>query len=365
MANVKTVLIIAAATIGSGVFALPYLFETAGWALCLLYYLIWAAVVIGAQAVYLKTLEAVDERERLLGLARKYFGRFGFWVGFFAIVVGLLLSFVIFLLLGSQFVHLLLPQVVGYWPLAIFWFLISVPVLLRDRRATNFEMVGVVCVAALILFIFIASRWSVALRPAPPLITANYFLPLGIILFTLAGWTGVEPVFETRSRGQGTRNKEIASLAIGTILAVMLYILFTVGILNSAPQVVPDTISGLVSWPVWKKDLVALVGLVALWTVSMPIAHEIRNALEKDLKWNPVSSKLVIIGLPLAVVLSGLNNFLTVLGFAGGVFISIQYLLIVAVGRKTLRLSQAQKALLDVAALVFLVAAVYSVYAFI
>ncbi len=65
--------------------------------------------------------------------------------------------------------------------------------------------------------------------------------------------------------------------------------------------------------------------------------------------------------LPLAVVLAGFNNFLLVVGLAGGVFIGMEYLVIVAVARRALALTAAQKILLDAIAIVFLAAIIYEV----
>ena len=97
----------------------------------------------------------------------------------------------------------------------------------------------------------------------------------------------------------------------------------------------------------------------------MPISHEIRNALEKDLRWSPWASGIIVVGLPLAAVLLGFNDFLAVVGLVGGLFVSMEYLLIIGVGRRALTLGMAEKRLLDLAALVFAFAAVYSVYAFV
>src|ERR1039458_8389760 len=101
--------IVAAATIGEGVFAVPYIIATAGWAITLGYFVAVIAIVSVAHILYLRTLAALDEKERLLGLARNYFGTAGFWVGFVAIVVGLLLGFVAYLVLGTQFLQILFP----------------------------------------------------------------------------------------------------------------------------------------------------------------------------------------------------------------------------------------------------------------
>jgi len=351
----------AAATMGSGEFALPFIFYKSGWLLCLAYFVVLGGIIIGAQIIYLRTLEKVDEKERLLGLARKYFGSAGFWVGFFAIVIGLLLGFVIYLILGTQFIRLLFPAIPGSWPLFIFWLFISLPVLIRSRRVTNFETFGIMLVVVLIVFIFISAQTAAVQRAIPASSVPDAFLPFGVILFSLAGWTGVEPIYEMRKKEKEKTRKDVWPLILGTAAAALLYIMFAVGILVSAPNIASDTVSGLAGWPIWKRDLIAVLGLVALWTVSMPIAHEIRNALEKDLKWNHIVSRLVIILVPLALILSGFNNFLAIVGITGGLFLSVQYLLIISVGRKVLELPPAQKIFLTAAALVFLVAAVYSV----
>jgi hypothetical protein len=154
-------------------------------------------------------------------------------------------------------------------------------------------------------------------------------------------------------------------LIAGTTLAAVLYWLFSLGVLGSMPQATVDTISGIGGWPIWKRETLAIIGLLAIGVVSIPLAREIRGALEKDLGWNSFLSRLVIVGAPLVVVLAGFNNFLTIVSLAGGVFIGTQYLLIIAVGRRTLPLSSREKMFLDVLAAIFVCAAVYEVVTFI
>jgi len=97
----------------------------------------------------------------------------------------------------------------------------------------------------------------------------------------------------------------------------------------------------------------------------LPLAREIRGALEKDLRWNSIVSRGAIIFLPLIAVLSGFNNFLIIVSLAGGVFIGTQYLLIISVGRRALDLSSREKILLDMLSVIFICAAIYSIYTFI
>src|SRR6185312_1068239 len=110
------------------------------------------------------------------------------------------------------------------------------------------------------------------------------FLPFGVILFGLAGWTGIEPAYESRKKG-GRKYAPWRALAIGTFAAATLSLMFAAGVLGSASHITTDTISGLSDWPLWKRDALALLGLCAVSTVFMPIAREIKNSLEKDLRW--------------------------------------------------------------------------------
>ena len=361
--GMKIAALVAAATVGDGVFALPFVFYQAGWLLGLAYLLVLSAFVIVAHVVYLETLEKVGEKERLLGLSKKYLGEGGFWVGFFAIVLGLLLTLVAYLILGTQFIHLALPAIRLRYAFAAFWALISLPVFIDDSYAIDLELVGIVCTSCVILLIFLTALPNVFFAGIPAINWQNLFLPFGAVLFSLAGWTSIEPAYESRKKAR--KHDPWRALASGTIFAALLYALFVSGILGSASIITPDTASGLAAWPFWKKELLAIMGLIAVATVYIPISREIKNSLEKDLKWSKLFSRMLIVLLPPALILLGFNNILSVVGLVGGVFLSMQYLLIISVGRQALTLSPRRKLLLDLVALIFVIAAVYSVYTFV
>ena len=360
----KIAAIVTAATVGDGVFALPFVFYQAGWLLCLCYLVVLGAIVAFAHFIYFKTLEKVGERERLLGLARIHLGETGFWIGFAAIVIGLLLTLVAYLILGSQFIRLGFPDLPSWLPLIAFWLFIAAIMLLQDGRVVELEIVGIVATTIVIALIFFTAFPNVGFDGSPAVNWSNAFLPFGAVLFSIAGWTSVEPAYESR---KGIRRKMNPWLALvsGTAFAALLYAMFAAGILGTAPHITPDTISGLAAWPSWKRDIIAALGLLAVATVSMPISREIKNSLEKDLKWNKTWTRVLIVFFPLACVLAGLNNFLIVVGIVGGVFLSTQYLLIVSVGRRVLNPSLTKKILLDIVAGMFVIAAVYQIISFI
>ena len=97
----------------------------------------------------------------------------------------------------------------------------------------------------------------------------------------------------------------------------------------------------------WKKDILAAIGF-SRWESFLS-----RSPARSGERWKKILDGIVCLAhrycwIPLVVILSGFNNFLIIIGLAGGVFISVQYLFIIAVGRRTLQLSAREKALLDI-----------------
>ena len=353
--------IVAAATIGQGVFALPYVIQTAGWLVTLGYFVAIIAAVSVAHVLYLRTLRKVEGKERLLGLAKKHFGAVGFWVGFLAIVIGLLLGFVAYLVIGAQFIMILFPAIPLAVARGILWLLLACLIWGSEGKIAWLETAGVALISCAVLFIFFSGHPDVAFANIPLAVPQNFFLPFGAVLFSLAGWTSVEQIYEL---SDSKAKKGLGIFIAGTTFAALLYWLFALGAISDS-HVAMDTISGIGAWPLWRRDVLAIIGLSTIGVVSIPLAREIRGALEKDLAWNSTVSRLLIIFLPLVVVLSGFNDFLVIVSLAGGVFISTQYLLIVSVGRRTLALSSREKILMDVLSVVFVFSAIYSIYTFI
>jgi hypothetical protein len=364
----KTVLIISAATLGSGMFALPYIIASSGWLLIVFYFLVFTIIVASTHFIYFKTLESVEAKERLLGLTKKYFGNIGFLIGFLTIVVGLLLSFTIYLLLGSQFINIIFPFLPYSICLILLWLVISIPIFLGDKKIMSLEELGVFFVSSTILIVFLSSKPDLVFQSIQLFNSNRFFSPIGIVLFSLAGWTSVESVYLLsikRKLSLGEKTKSIKRMwfafTLGTAFSGLLYFFFSIGFLGSSSSLFASgNISDLSNWPLWKRDLVALIGLLSIWTVSMPLGRELRNSFEKDLKWNHILSRLLIIGIPILIVISGFNNFVVVMGIAGGFFIGSQYILILSVGIKALQFSKLQYFFISLIMALFIFTVVYS-----
>ena len=220
----------------------------------------------------------------------------------------------------------------------------------------------------LIIALIFLSEWPLqAIRIVPAFNVENLFLPYGVILFALAGWTAIEPIYDSyrgHSTGRGFLKRGF-QFGLGTFGAALAYLFFVVAILSGAAEVTSDTVSGLSNWALWKVQVLGFLGILALLTSFWPIGLEIKNLITKDLRWPRGLARGVILFLPIALIFLGLKSFLGVVSLVGGVFLALQYFFLVVVGAKVIQARGLKKWGLYLISLVFLVGAVYEVYYFV
>lgn len=352
-----------ATTVGAGIFALPYVFASAGWATAGGYLFILAFAVHYAQSLYLRALDVTAKRhERLVGLVAHYYGSAMRTVSLVVVVGGLLLTLVAYLILAGQFLSLLPPAIAGFGTL-LFWLTASLPVLWPLRQLFEAELWGAIVMAALTGGVIVFGYVNGPSGTFPMVVPENFFLPFGAILFALAGWPAVGPV-RAFARVKGFSAEEAKrALYLGTTGSAFAYALFVAGIFAGAAFISPDTLTGL-SWPLWQTGLLLVLGLFALWTSYAPMGIEIKNSL-RDLGWGRLEAAAAVFFLPLALWLLGLQDFLSVIGLVGGVFLGLEYILIFLVVRKALNLDRKERFMLWVLSPLFVVGALYEIWYFI
>lgn len=357
--------LLAATTIGAGIFSLPYVFIKGGWLTGLVYFGILSFIIIFSHQLYFLVLQKNHAEHRLLGLVEKNFGRRLFYFSFFGVVGGLLLALVVYLILGVSFMRLVFPALTQGGALTIFYLICSAPFVFKLRRLLGLEVGGGVLMIVIIVVVFLSAFPLKSVGAIPAVDLSNWYLPFGAILFSLAGWTAIEPIYEMRKKQSPGAHSKLYPLTLGTIVAVLVYLMFVAAMLGSGGEITEDTLSGLQNWPFWKLGLLGVLGLFAIWTSYLPIGLEVTNLLEKDLRWSRSVSLGLVLILPLALIAAGLDNFIEAVSLAGGVFLALQYVLILLVGRKALEFEGWRKLLINATVVVFCLAAAYEIYNFV
>lgn len=355
--------IVVATTLGAGMFALPFVFLRAGVSAGMVYLVAVGAAIVMAHLVYWRVLAKEDERERLLGLIKRHLSGAEYGIGFVALVAGLLLTLVAYLVIGAGFLMLLFPLFGWGQALIVFWIINSAPLFFKERKIIDAELWGVALMIAIIFYIFGTGAtggglWRTSFDPA------QAWLPFGPVFFALGAWPAIEPLYRYVKEKRFPRRLGTVAIMAGTVISAVLYFAFVVGIFGSGASVTPDTLGGLANWPSAKIALLAVLGLFAIWTSYLPVGLEVENAFTIDLGASRATALIFVVFAPLALVALGVSSFFGVVGVVGGVFIALQYLLIIRIGRKALAPGRVGGSLLNLLSLVILSAAVYEIYYF-
>ena len=93
--------------VGAGVFALPHVFEKAGFIVGLIFLLVFAAITTLIHLLYGEVVLRTKEPHRLIGFATTYLGKRWGHSGAWLVLFGLFGSLLAYIILGGKFLFIL------------------------------------------------------------------------------------------------------------------------------------------------------------------------------------------------------------------------------------------------------------------
>lgn len=360
----RTAFLMVAQTVGAGIFALPLVFSRSGWLVGLGYLLLTSSILAAAHKLYFRVLYKTGGRHRLAGLLSAYFGKKGKAAGLWVVNAGLTLTLVLYLILAGTFAKMMLPDL-GGWSLVAVWIICSIPLLLRLKNFVRAELVGTVLMFLVVGYFFVLGLPNGWMKAAPLFNQEEIFYPFGIMVFALAGWPAIQPIMKLGSKTGLSTHESMRAASFGTYLSMLLYGAFVFGILGQIGFINGSGLESFSSLGRESLTLLVILGFFAIWTSYGPIAKEVEESLVEDLGWKKDSAISTVLFLPPILVLLGINNFTEVAGLVGGVFLGLEYVLILYLADKALFLKKKDIFLSNLLKAVFLLAAVYEIYYFI
>lgn len=361
---VRLACLMVAATVGAGIFTLPYATRESGWGFAVAALILVSFIMAFAHSLLWDVVEESKERSDLTGLAGRFLGTSGKLFSFAVVLGGLILTLVVYLILGGAFIGTLVPSL-GTWGVVIFWAVSSLPVLLRTENFAKSEFIGVGILAAIVGLLFMTGIFRGSWPAVPAMRPSGIFLLMSASLFAFGGWTGVGSLVRFSKAERIPRAASKRGIAWGTATIALLYAVFVYSVFLLSDVVSPEAVSGISRGPWWVPIALVAIGLVGMRNAYAPISLEIQNALQKDAHFSRRVSLGITLLLPLLLFFLGLRNITEVIGLVGGVFVGLQYVLIVSVGRAALRLSPLRALCASLLLVLFVLTAVYEVYSFI
>ena len=300
--------------IGAGILGLPYVFAKSGFLIGLFWLLFLGGIIIYSFLCLGEVALRTKKTHQLPGYAKRYLGRYGEILMFFAVVFGIYSALLAYLIGEGQSFSVLFT---GFESYAIyfalgFWFIMTL--LLREglKGLKKVEMWGVLGIISLIVLIIFWYSPSVDIGNFVWKGYSDIFLPFGVVLFALLGFTSI-PEIKMEIKGNEKKMKKV--IFFGVLIPIVVYILFTlifVGVLgDNVPQVATTGLG----------KLVILLGIFTMLTSYFVLSFSLRDVYKFDLgfssRWNFVLVSLFPILFYLILYHFDMLSFINVLGIGG------------------------------------------------
>lgn len=329
--------LLANTVIGAGIFSLPFVFSTVGVGAGVIYLFVFTLAYAATHLMYAEAVAAEPEGHDLAYLARKYLGNVFGSVATSIILIELLIVLAVYIILSQSFFGILFGMP-GIYAAIIFWILGTVFIFVDLRWIEWISIVSVCTLLVAVAIVFFASSSHPLFTPSfKPLHWLLFLLPFGPLFFALNGRPAISKVVAAwRVARQEKKSFSLtSSIIVGTLVPALIYLIFVFGVLRLSPTPSEDAISGIASaLPTWIMILLGVFGIVAIWVPYFMIGANIRDILREDMRLSRIMSAGLVILIPIGFFLSGMSQFISVVGFVGGLFLALEGIFVVTIWRR-------------------------------
>ena len=330
--------------IGVGIFGVPYVVSKSGFLLGLFFLFGLGGIALLFHLLYGEIVLRTPGKHRYVGYAEIYLGQWGKrLIAFTSIFIfyGALLAY---LIVGGKFLQTIFGNSEILWSL-IFFTICSLAILLGLRVVAKMEILMSIFLIAVIVLIFIKGLPVIKLDNLSTLDWQYFFLPYGIILWSLTGASAIPEMKEILVPSANSNTKcHLLKKAIiwGTILPLLLSGIFILTIVGATgDQTSPEAIQGLIK--VLENHTIiwgAVFGLLAVVTSFLVIGISLKKTFWYDYRINKYLSWALTCFIPLIAYLCYLRDFIAVIGFLGATLAGLQMIIFVLIYKKAKKMGR-------------------------
>ncbi|MFH1643275.1 MAG: aromatic amino acid transport family protein [Patescibacteria group bacterium] len=323
--------------IGAGIFGLPFVVVKSGLLPAIFYFLILGIVSTLIHLFFGEIILRTKENCRLPGYAKKYLGNNGKIITSFSVLLGTVLALLAYIILGGNFLRLLFfPSInLSYFQFSLIFSFILLPFFLKEARlVAKAELFTNTAFILIVFAIFILSFSNIEVYNFVLFNPGQVFLPYGVILFALTGWSAIPEMTEILKGKE--RKKLKKSIIFSMIVSIVVYFIFVLAVMGvSGKYTSPDTFLGLI--PFLNKNIILLGVLAGFITIAdsfLILGLYLKNTLIHDYNFKRKTALWFSWGVPLTMFLLGFREFIGVIGFAGTMIGAIEGIIIVSIFKK-------------------------------
>jgi len=325
----QAVALILSATIGAGVLGIPYTVSKVGLGVGLFYIVFLGLLLMSLNLLIGEVVARTKGEFQLVGLARKYLGK---WGGGFMTILNYLMAF------GILVVYIIgegntLANIFGGDPFkwSILFFIIgSIFIMIGLETIKTAELILSMVILVIILLIAGLSAPHVRFENVVYSNFANFLLPYGVILFAFSGASSIPEAHSILKNRDFDFKKAIIIAGTIAIVAYSLFTLAVVGVTGAHTTEIATIGLGAVAG----KAMFLfgnLFALFAMGTCFLMGGVSLKDSLRWDYKLPSAFASFLVCGVPLVVFLCGMRNFIAAIDIVGGVFVSLEMLVLVLI----------------------------------
>ncbi|MDP1706305.1 MAG: aromatic amino acid transport family protein [bacterium] len=355
------VVLLASTIIGAGIFSLPFIFSQIGLLAGLAYLLFFTFVYGLVHLMYARILEKENSDHQFFYLAHKYFPRIFANFASLVIVGDLIFTLLVYLVLAPAFFQFIWPT---SWLVLvlIFWLVSSIFIFVRSKVMAWADLISILSMIGIIGLIFWVGRGQVLeiswFQKFDPVL---FLLPFGPLLFSLSGRPAIHKIMELRNKAVGSFPLK-SVIFWGTAIPSFIYLFFIVSVLRLQPTPSEDVFSSLSFLPPAFLLALGLMGFLSLWDSYFMIGANLKDLLQFDLRYPKWLVYILVLFLPLGLYFIGLQDFLLVIGLAGGIFLALEGVFVCSMWRRAFPEHRWSWVIWPLC-LVFIMAIIYEIYA--
>lgn len=324
--------------VGAGIFGIPYVIAQSGVIPGFFYLLILGGVMILVHLFLGEIALRTKGKHRLIGYSQKYLGNWAKKITTFSTILGVSGALLAYIIIGGNFLEILFSSWISvdsfylslfFWAILVYFIFRGIKLIAPTEIFTNLSF---------FLIIFIISCFAlpkINFENFIPINAPNIFLPFGVILFSLVGFTAIPEIGEILKTAKD--RKSFKKLVVFTFLLILFfYLIFSLVVLGvSGEKTSPETFRGLV--PFLGSKIIFFGALAAVITLAdsfLVIALYLKNSLIYDYKFPKTLAALFSCFFPLFLFLIGLRSFIEVISFVGIIIGVIEGIMIVLIFKK-------------------------------
>ncbi|MBT3419335.1 MAG: hypothetical protein HN726_00475 [Candidatus Magasanikbacteria bacterium] len=325
----QAVTFITSGTIGAGVLGIPYAVAKVGIPLGLLYIVVIGLLMIGLNLMVGEIAVRTKSKLQLVGFAKKYLGGVGEVLMTVLVYIMLFGVLMVYIIGEGETLSALLGGSAIVWS-TLFFICGSLLIYIGLRTIKTVEFILSIGILVVVMLVAAFSAPHIQMGHIGYTNLINVFVPYGVLLFAFHGTTAIP---ETYALVKEKRNVFKKAIIVGGIINIIIYALFAVvvvGVTGMSSTEIATIGLGEAIGPVMFV-LGNIFAILAMGTSFIMAGLALRDSMQWDFKIGHTTATALVCIVPFIFFLAGLRGFITAIDIVGGVFMSLEMLLVILI----------------------------------